>query len=59
VSAEYRYNFLLENRYVPNLKTSIERHMAKGWDKRIEQHQHSLVEEKRYLQALQNEGVRG
>lgn len=57
VSAEERFEFLLEHRHVPRLKTATERKLAKGWDKRVEQHREALGDEEKYRKVLQTEGV--
>lgn len=56
---EERFNFLIENRYVPEFKTMKSRHMAKGWDKRVDQHLAALEDEKAYRSALHQEQVPG
>lgn len=56
---EERYEFLLEHRYVPRFMTSTDRKMAKGWDKRVADHEGSLVDEKKYLDILKREVAQG
>lgn len=57
-SAEDRFNFVIDNRVHPDFETNIERPMAKGWDKRVDQHLVSLDEEKAYLKTLLKEKVK-
>ena len=56
---EERFNFLVENRYLPTFNVEKERNMAKGWEKRVDQHVEALNEEKHYRSALSKEHVRG
>ena len=54
-----RFEFLLENRYVPDFKTSVDRKMAKGWDKRAAKHEESLRDEEKYIDSLRQESIAG
>ena len=56
---EERFNFLIENRYVPDFKTAKSRTMAKGWEKRVDQHLGALEDEKAYRSVLSQEQVSG
>lgn len=59
IDPQERFNFLIENRYVPEFKTTISRSMAKGWEKRVEQHLNALDDEKSYRSTLNQEQVQG
>jgi putative SOS response-associated peptidase YedK len=59
IDPEERFNFLIENRYLPEFKTAKSRHMAKGWEKRVDQHLAALEDENAYRSALQLEQVQG
>lgn len=52
-----KFEYLIQNRYVPQLETRKERTMAKGWEKRVENHLHALEDERRYMAALQAENL--
>jgi putative SOS response-associated peptidase YedK len=56
---EERFNFLIENRYIPEFKATKSRTMAKGWEKRVDQHLAALEDEKAYRSALRAEQVSG
>lgn len=58
ISSDERIEFLLENRHVPQFKTSIDREMANGWRSRVEKHEAALRSEQRYSAALQREGIK-
>lgn len=53
------FEHLLRSRYTGPFEVQKARQMAKGWDKRIAAHQHKLLLEKRYVQALEDEGIKG
>lgn len=53
-----RFEFLLKNRWVPELKVSKDRNLAKGWEKKIDSHRASLEAEKRYISVLKSEGLK-
>jgi putative SOS response-associated peptidase YedK len=57
-NAQERFDYLLKHRWVPNLKVTKNRNLAKGWEKKIEGHTASLASEKHYLEVLKHEGVR-
>ncbi len=59
LTPEDRFNFLIKNRFVPDFKTAKSRHMAKGWEKRVDQHLTALENEKAYLSTLSHEQVLG
>lgn len=52
-----KFEYLIQNRYIPNLETRRERVMAKGWEKRVDDHLHALEDEKRFMTALNNENL--
>jgi putative SOS response-associated peptidase YedK len=56
-TAEQRLKFLLKNRYLPELEVSVDRKMARGWEKRQEQHLHKMEDEKSYEKFLKDEGL--
>ena len=59
LTAEERFEFLLAYRYVPDFNVSFDRVMAKNWERRVEDHEHALANENRYVEALKREGVKG
>lgn len=56
-TAEGKLKFLLQNRYLPDLEVAVDRQMAKGWEKRQEQHLHKRDEEESYEKFLASEGL--
>ncbi len=54
-----RFDFLLKHRLTPKFKTSKDRTMAKGWEKRVEDHESSLADENKYRAILAKEQVSG
>lgn len=56
---EERFNFLLENRYMPNLKAEKDRTMVKKPKSRIDEQVAKLEKEMQYREFLKTEGVAG
>ena len=55
-SAEDRYQFLLDNRHISTFQVEKSRTMARGWEKRVDEHKDSLESEMQYREALEREG---
>lgn len=58
-NVQEKFEFLLENRYMPELVAKKDRTMAKGWEKRIAKHEEALGDENRYIEFLKTEGIKG
>lgn len=58
-TAQEKFNFLLNKRYLPKLEVNVQRKMASGWKARADKHVRSLEQEKQYIQTLRNEQVAG
>jgi putative SOS response-associated peptidase YedK len=56
-SSRERFDFLIEHRWIPELKIQKDRNLAKGWEKKIDSHKASLEGEKKYISVLKHEGI--
>lgn len=54
-----RFDYVIEHRYQGELEVKKIRHMAKGWEKRIENQERKLKNELRYCEVLKANGVEG
>lgn len=52
MTAEERYEFLLENRHVPKLEATEQRTMAKGWEKRVKENAGAHEEEMEFVRKF-------